>query len=147
MKRSNFEGKVVARVCSIYDGDTLDLAFFYRGKITRKACRMYGIDTPEMKMKRCATDTPKIIEQKMAVKQLAIEAKQYLYDQVMNPPSNSVVAVIGDNDKYGRPMVLLFRINEKHHPDAYFTFKNSINNELVQKGLAKLYDGTTKEEW
>ena len=77
MKRSNFEGKVVARVCSIYDGDTLDLAFLYRGKITRKPCRMYGIDTPEMKMKHCATDTHKIIEQKMQVKQLAIEARKY----------------------------------------------------------------------
>lgn len=148
LTRTHFFGKRIARVASIYDGDTLDLVFLYRKELTRKACRMAEIDTPEMKMKHDRNDTQEMISKKMEIKRKAIEARQYLCDQVMKSSSpNTVVAVFYESDKYGRPLVLLFRGDTAHKPDSYFVFDNSINKELVDRGLAKMYDGTTKAEW
>ncbi len=101
-----------SRVEKVIDGDTVRLDIDLGFTVHWKSnCRLYGVNAPELNSK-----DP---EQKVK----AYEAKQYLID---NLPDQVVIQSL-ELDKYGRPLV-----------DIYVD-KRLINEELIEKGLAKEY--------
>jgi endonuclease YncB( thermonuclease family) len=107
----------LAKVHSIYDGDTLKLIFPFNGWYYIWTCRIYGIDTPEIK-------THNIEEKKKG-----LLARDCVIDISKKCPYFEI-NVIGF-DKYGRVL----------------TDIPSIKNILLEKGLAKEYDGGHKTPW
>ena len=101
-----------SRVEKIIDGDTvrldIDLGFTVHWKSN---CRLYGINTPELNSKNP--------EEKIR----ALEAKQYLID---NLPAE-VTIISRELDKYGRPLV-----------DIYVD-KRLINQEIIDNGFSEIY--------
>jgi endonuclease YncB( thermonuclease family) len=114
---------VCNQVVSVYDGDTFKCDIFCIPAIIGDdiSIRINGIDTPEMKDKR------------PEVKELAEKAKQFVTDRVM---SAEVIEL--RNPQRGK----YFRIVA----DVYIDGVN-LADELIKAGMAKPYDGGTKEGW
>lgn len=125
LKRTVIRGTRYCRVCSVYDGDTLDLAFYENNVLVRYKCRLAAIDTPELK----SVDAE--------IKDVAYRAKDYLNTRVKKDPKAILYVEFIDSDKYGRPLVILYDKNIKE-----VNFIRSINNELITNGLAKRYSLT-----
>ena len=107
-----------ATIISVYDGDTctadIDLGFYMT--LRKVKLRLAAIDTEEM---RGGTD-----EQKKK----AVEARDWLREQVLN--QNVEIKCIGKG-KYGRWVVYLY----KNIDDT----KTNINEHMIKLGLAKPY--------
>ena len=124
IKQYNFtHGKVV----KVYDGDTFWIALVEDNKVVRYNCRLYGVDTPEI---RGGTEETKKKGQ---------EAKQYVTRAILNKIV-SVEVLNGKKinnkvikEKYGR---LLVKVWYDDHID--------LAKDLLDKGLAKEYYGGTK---
>lgn len=110
-------------VTSIYDGDTFKCNIKGYPSIVGEqiGIRIIGIDCPEMKDKR-----PEI-------KAKAQEAKQYTVKRLREGKVIELVDM--QRDKYFRILASV-RIDGK-----------DLAQELIAKGLAKAYDGGTKESW
>jgi endonuclease YncB( thermonuclease family) len=115
-----------AKCYKVYDGDTITIIFKYNNEILSKACRIIGIDTPEMK------------GSKEEEKKLAIKAKEYLRDLVLN---KIIKVEFLEFDKYGRPLIKLFTVDENYEDI------NNISDLMISGGYAKPYDGRTKDKW
>ncbi len=74
-----FAGKYNVRVESVYDGDTMWLAFIHDQTIFRFKLRVEGIDTPELR----GTYVP-------VYKEFAQKAKRYVENLLMDTSENSV---------------------------------------------------------
>lgn len=117
-------GKVrVSKVMSIYDGDTFKVTISSWPSIAgdNVGVRVKGIDCPEMR-----DDDPK-------VKELAQQAKQYTVKRLREGKIIWLKNI--QRDKY-------FRILADVEIDG-----KELGKELLEKSLAKPYDGGTKEEW
>lgn len=137
----SYEGVVsIAKVVSIYDGDTCRLAFPYPNKypngepeIIMKSCRLACIDTPEIR-------TCNSLE-----KEKGLEAKEYLRSLILGGNGTGLVFVkFGKDDKYGRPLITLYRKEEDFET---YGFQASINQMMLNSSHAKPYDGKTKPIW
>lgn len=104
----------------IYDGDTLWIAFVLDKKILKTKIRMIGYDSAEIHSKQ-----PEQLQK-------AIEAKEYL-EKILG--TDLVDIEFLEEDKYGRPLAKLY-VNQC-----------CINDQMIQSGLGKPYDGGKKEEW
>lgn len=114
----------LCKLVSFYDGDTCDVIIEYKKELVRLKCRLIGIDTPEIK------------SHNQVEKLLALRIRDYLSSLYHN---EILKARFYENDKYGRVLVELFDKTGK-----------SINENLVEIGMAYRYDGTTKKpfiEW
>ena len=122
-------GKTVPiRVYKAYDGDTCSCLFKFNGNSYKyKGMRLTGIDTPEMR-----GSSPE-------VKDIAICARNRLRELVLD--QRGVTAQFGEFDKYGRPLVRIFR----YYPDDNINV--DINQLLINEKLAIAYDGGTKFDW
>ena len=50
--RFSFDGiTTYARISKVYDGDTVTIVFKFKGEMIKYSCRIYGIDTPEIRTK------------------------------------------------------------------------------------------------
>ena len=119
----------LAKVISVYDGDTVTLGFCIPNTdlIFKWKCRLLGIDTPELRTKN-------EIEKKCAT-----EARDALKLKI---PIGSIVKIrCGDFDKYGRILVRIFTINSDNIEIE------CINDFLVNNKYAKEYDGGKKQEF
>jgi len=102
-----------AKVLSVYDGDTVQLAIPFKGtffeNIFNVKCRLVEINAPEMKG----------IE-----KERGIKSRDYLSNLILN---KIVTVECGAYEKYGRLLVTIYHngIN--------------INKDLVKNGFAKNY--------
>lgn len=114
--------RVPAYFVGNYDGDTATLGWYFRGVPTVASCRLFGIDTPELR------------DRNEAVKIRAFAAKDALA-AMADEVNRRVWVEFGANDKYGRPLVALF-------PDE--TTSLSFNERLVALQLAQRYFGGTK---
>ena len=127
--------KTIAKVVSVYDGDTVRVAFPYppnndNPEILMSSCRLSKIDTPEL---RTANDKEK---------EHAIKARDRLKELTMSTETQLVYVQFEKNDKYGRPLVTIFL-----DYSSVDNFDLSVNNQLVVENYARLYDGGKKEEW
>ena len=108
----------VAKVVSVYDGDTITCIFSLNGDNEYAwKCRLYEIDAPEMNSKEHKLD--------------AINAKAYVEKMVLN---KKVYLQCKGTEKYGRILALVYvSLND----DENYTL--CLNTDLVEKGYAKKY--------
>lgn len=113
----------VTRVVSVYDGDTFrcDIAGYPPVVGHDIGIRVAGIDTPEMKDKR------------PEVKALAVKARDYVKLRLAGATTIEL-----RNIRRGK----YFRLVADVYADGV-----SVAHELLEAGLAKPYDGGTKERW
>lgn len=129
------------RVVDMYDADTLTLVVPLFDGYYKFACRVYGIDTAEIKS---ATTDLKQLAQKAKNRMLqlcgvsAVELDRiYSRKEVQELLDLEVYLVwckFDDFDKYGRPLVTMY---EKENG-------RELAGCLVEEGLAKSYFGGTK---
>ncbi len=130
-KDFSFEGEThIAKVVDIYDGDTVRLAFRFRGAIIQVKARMAGYDSPELKPRLSAPNRALEIEAARA-------AKSALEKQLGE--ARLVTAVCGPFDKYGRVLVTLF-VGAGGGARG-----ESLNAWMVASGHGRPYAGGTKE--
>ena len=109
-----------AKIIKVYDGDSITAVFRYNGEFYKWSCRLSGIDTPEI---HSYNDNEK---------KLAIDARNYLRDNILE---QIVKLECGDFDKYGRLLVIVY------HNDI------NVNRVMIDKGYANVYSGGKKEEF
>jgi endonuclease YncB( thermonuclease family) len=145
IKKFNLEGIIGEfYVKSVYDGDTItvyipmkisiysnvSVNFIDSNNLNDKTIcnyeirlRLFGIDTPELKPGKNIPNREEHIKK-------AHEAKEFLENLILN---KIVQIEFLTNDKYGRPLGIIY-------------FNNiNINKLMVEQGLAKEYDGGTKD--
>jgi len=114
---------VPARVLSVYDGDTVRVAFLYRGELQQHRVRLLGYDSPEMRQPR---DAPDRGEQKAA----AVAARDALARHTgLGQGPGRVSLTCGPFDKYGR---ILGRV--------YTPAGQCINNLMLLEGHGSPYN-------
>ena len=109
-----------AKVLSVYDGDTVKVAFPFEGKMFRWNCRLDGVDTPEIR-----TTNQK-------EKEFGYQVRDHLREKILG---KVVIIQCGEFDKYGR---LLIRVTSEGIV---------VNQWLIDNGYAFAYDGGTKKKW
>lgn len=118
----------VAKVVSVYDGDTCRVVIPFKGEFYKWNVRLDGYDTPEMRPSRSKPNRDAEIA-------AAKEAKKYLMSLIMESPNQIIYIKCKDFDKYGRLLASIYI-----HPDDNV----SVNEIMVQKGHGYNYDGGTK---
>ena len=113
-----------AKCVYVYDGDTVHVVFKQpnSGECHKWVIRLMGIDTPEMKSKNAAE------------KAKAVQCRDYVRTKILD---KIVILDCLEFDKYGRLLANIFLEGSE----------KSINQELIDNGLAKAYDGGSKEGW
>jgi len=114
-----------AKVCHVYDGDTIRIRFFDRDALVQKIVRLMHIDSPEMKPIK-ANRTQESVD---AEKKAATAARDFLTRLVLN---QIVDVKLYGIDKFGRELAEL-ELDGK-----------LIHNIMVEEGHAVPYEGKTK---
>jgi micrococcal nuclease len=108
------------KIIDVYDGDTITIIFPFSDGYYKDKCRLYGIDTPEVRTKNA--------EEKAA----GIKARDWLKEKILN---KTMLIEFKGKDKYGRLMGVIYEnINS-----------TSINMQLVANGMAYEYEGGKKK--
>ena len=107
-----------ARIYKVYDGDTCTLLFRWKKQNINTSCRIYGIDTPELRTK----DKDE--------KKAGYEAKYFLEKLILG---QVLLVKFGKDGKYGRPLVQIFLDDGR-----------SISDVMISSGHAISYFGGTK---
>ena len=117
-----FDGEVkIAKVVSVYDGDTIKVVFPFLRKLYKFNCRISGVDTPEIRTRD------------KKEKEYGIKARDELRKKILN---KVVKLKCGEFDKYGRLLV-----------DIELSEEETIKNWLINNNYAFEYDGGTKKKW
>jgi endonuclease YncB( thermonuclease family) len=109
------------KIIKIIDGDTITAIFKFKDEFYKSNFRLNNIDTPE------------IHSNNEIIKQLGLNAKEYLFNLIIN---KTLKATFLNFDKYGRILI-----------DIYLEDGTSVSNKLIIGGYAKKYDGKTKDLW
>lgn len=117
-KKFTLEDKeFTALVTKVYDGDTVHVVFEHKGEYNKWVCRLYGIDTAEIRTKD------------LEEKEFAIETRDALRDRILH---QEVQIKCYEFDKYGRLLATIIKDDV------------NINEWLIEEGYAKPYFGGTK---
>lgn len=111
------------RVVDVYDGDTITVIFRFGNCFYNKKCRIYGIDTPEIRTKNSDE------------KKAGFEAKEYLKSLVLG---KVLWAAFDKEDKYGRLLATLWFDKDS---------TESIDKIMIRAGHGYSYYGKTKQEF
>ena len=116
------------KVIRIVDGDTLEIANQFLPEELKLFVRMKGVDTPE-KAPRAKCEKENILAQK---------ASNYTKNSIEKAQKNRQKITFSEIkwDKYGGRIVAKVMINE-----------SDLGQELVIKGLARVYNGEKKKTW
>ena len=141
--------KTIGKIVDMYDGDTCKIVLL--SNMQKFNCRLMGLDTPEMRpLKNKLNREQEILNAhkcRNRLMQLATNSHCTSLDLVLKKPdckslmdTNTRLIYIHclEFDKYGRLLVELFQ----HEHD-----KISINQLLINEGMAKVYDGGKKDEF
>ncbi len=121
--KETLAGPIPAKVLRVVDGDTIVVrAHIWLGQTIESMVRIRGIDTPEIKGK-CEFERQKADEAKIFVEKM-VDGKDIFLEQI-------------SYDKYGGRVVAI--IKTKGH--------KSLAEEMINKGLAREYQGKTKQGW
>lgn len=121
----------IAKVVSVYDGDTCRVVIPYKNDFYKWNVRLDGYDTPEMRPSKSKPNRDKEIE-------AAKEAKKFLISKVMSTPEQLIFIKCKKFDKYGRLLADIFQ----NMGDTV-----SVNDLMVQNGHGYRYNGGTKKEF
>ena len=119
-----------AKCVKCYDGDTVHLVFWYNSDYYKFTCRLYNIDTPEIRSNN------------KKEREIAILVRNYLTTQIYN---KVITIQCKQFDKYGRLLVVLYYNNLIGNK-----WTDSINYSLIEKGYAYKYAGGRRikfEDW
>jgi micrococcal nuclease len=110
----------------VVDGDTIDVTIDLGFDIKYSSrVRLAGIDTPESRTRD------------LEEKALGLEAKEYLKKRLKDAKRIVIkTEKLDSTGKYGRILGWLFLDDET----------NSVNNQMIMRGYAWQYDGSTKEK-
>ena len=123
----SLEGDVIpARVIDVYDGDTITIIFNFQRTFFKEKCRLENIDTAEIRTRN---------EEE---KKFALETKEYLSNLILN---KIIYVKCGKWDKFGRLLGTIYSNKDD------LVQNRSINNLLIQNGMAYEYTGKTKEDF
>lgn len=124
--RFSFEGiNTLARVVSIYDPDTITIAFEFDSRIIKISVRLEGIDAPERRSKN-PNETA------------ACKAGITFMETIM---TDIVRVELGKFDKYGRALCRVFTM--KPLTDCSLC----VNDLLTAHRFVHTYYGGSKKEW
>lgn len=115
---------------NVYDGDTFRACVYHNGIVKKLTFRPTGYDTPEIR-------PLKKIQNRDAHIAKAKEARQKFID-FCGGVGSYVYLQCGKYDKYGRVLV---RVSNRRYSTK------SINDLMLESGLANVYDGGTKKEF
>jgi micrococcal nuclease len=123
----SFDGQTfVCKCVSVYDGDTITVAFKpYSTEYFKFHIRLAGIDTPEVR-----TKNPEEKKQGLLVRDFL---RKLILDKL-------VIIKCGKFDKYGRLLADVFQYDKQGKE-----MLPSINDLLIEKKYAYSYDGGTKQ--
>ena len=116
----------VAKCIKVYDGDTPHVVFKYDGQLIRYRCRMISYNSEELR-------SPDPQEKKKAY-----AARDYLADRLLD---KKVIIRFGSYDKYGRPLIDVYLIEDEANLTIDNAFEVHINKEMIDKGYGKPYLG------
>lgn len=127
----------LGKVVKVYDGDSVHVAFPINNKLVRVMVRLLGIDTAELRTKN------------KKEKKCAILAKNFVKKKLQQ--TNYICTVeFYEDGKYGRPLASLYnkyiKKDDKYYPCITDVHK-SINQQLLDCGLALEYEGGKKVQW
>jgi len=115
---------------NVYDGDTFKAVVYHNRRFKKLTFRPIGYDTPEMK-------PLKSMENREAHIEKAKEARQKFID-LCGGMHSYIFLRCGKYDKYGR--VLVHVTNRRYS-------RKTINDLMLESGLANPYNGGTKLEF
>lgn len=110
---------------NVHDTDTISILFKYKDEIIKYNIRIDGVDAPEL-------NSSVIYE-----KELCIKGTEYLKKLILN---KIIKLKIKKTDKYGRLLADIYTLD-------LYPNNICINNNLVDKGYCRLYNGKTKTNW
>ena len=113
----------IKEVIKVVDGDTIDILIDLGFDLTKKErVRLAGIDTPESRTRD------------LEEKAMGLEAKDFLERRLTEGMASGLRVKTEKDGKYGRMLGYLF------------CGETNINNEMVYRGYAWVYDGGKKEK-
>ena len=141
------EQRVEGKVVSVYDGDTCHIALKHPTlkQIFRFKCRLSHIDTPELRTHN-AEEKKAALKARNRLVSLSTDtghmlpnmgcawSKKLLQD-VVDRNTRTIFLQCGKFDKYGRLLVVMYPTQSA---------RVSINQTLINEGLAQPYEGGTK---
>ena len=140
---NNYEG--YAKITSVYDGDTFKAVIMLHGRPLKFSFRTLGYDSAEMKPSLAMNErTEHIYLAKLARDMFKQEcgfddrAAHQLWNPFIcrNKVNGWIWIECGKNDKYGRPLVTVYRRRGD---------KISVNQKMIASGIVNVYDGKKKE--
>ena len=141
----------LAKVVDIYDADTCKIVILLNKKPTKFTCRLYGIDTPEMKpsKKKPNRDLEKQAAKKSRNRlfqlccnvdcELEKMYKKKEIKQLIKQNNKLIKVKCGEFDKYGRLLIKMYDLDTNE--------EISFNQILINEEYAKEYFGKTKEQF
>ena len=143
--------RFIAKCVKCYDADTIHIVIYLNNTFTRFCCRLLEIDTPEIRSK----DTSEKKEAKIA--------RDYLRNLILD---KLIVISCQEFDKYGRLLIYIYNLDNLHTSlqtggdsketeitstrcknSQGYTWENSINHHLIEKGHAYHYYGGKKRQF
>ena len=132
----------LAKCVKCYDADSIHIVINFGDKLSRFICRLYGIDTAELRSKNPDE------------KKYARESRDYLKTIILD---KLIIVKCGEFDKYGRLLVDVYPFDDNlnivdllENGGSDLKQESSINNHLIEKKYAYKYLGGTKvdfKEW
>lgn len=134
----------MGKVVEVYDGDTCKVNMKLDNKIYKINCRLYGINTLELKdkneekMSKAIKAKIRLINLCTGINEKEIETWSLKKSNIVGPNHKKIVYITTHGyDKYGRLLITLF-----HNENMLI----SINNQLVIEKLASEYYGRGEKE-
>jgi len=126
VKEFGFDGETkIAKIVSVYDGDTVKVVFPILKKLYKFNCRIKGVDTPELRTKD------------KKEKEYGLKIRDELRKKILN---KVVYIECGEFDKYGRLLIDII-------PWSLGIRGEKISKWLINNKYAFVYTGGTKKKW
>ncbi len=142
------EGQTMsAKIVDVYDADSLRAVVEREGELQKFSIRLTGIDTPEKRSRNPLERRAAKAAHARLLGLLGVGGKRRKEVRKSCAESRRLVELsCGSFDKYGRLLVKLY-ISDALAGGGTGVRRLCANEELVRMGVAKHYDGGTKEAW
>ncbi|KAJ5067729.1 serine/threonine-protein kinase 31 [Anaeramoeba ignava] len=132
--------KTIGKCVDVYDGDTVKVVIpIYNYSLVKQfSCRIYGVDTPELRPKGIGKEDPNSEKYKklQREREAGLKSKEFVEKLILE---KFVKLEIKGFDKYGRLLADIL-INDPKNK----TKEINLAELLISKGLGVYYDGGTK---
>lgn len=140
--------KILAKITSVYDADTVKAVFYLDNNLVKFTLRLEGIDTPEIRPKKTVENRDEEIKHAKKARnrliqlctdvniELDCDQPKKNIQKLVDLNKKTITIKCGEFDKYGRLLATL------ECPEC-----ENINNKLIEENYAKKYSGGKKEKW